>query len=282
MDVTIANKIIDFIFSATGMNAIVCDEEGIIVAAKVRSRIGNIHDGARRMLREGLPHVIITAEDEAASGGLVRAGINMPLRHNDQLIGSIGIPGDPEKTMLVTKMAAGLVLKELREREMLDLLLGHAARMDSSITTIVATVEEVNATQLKVSGMVEEVEQLISASFEDLKTTDEVVDTIQSIAGNTQMLGLNAAIEAAHAREHGRGFAIVAEAVRKLSDECGQSAESIKATQAHLNASMSQVVTYSRTLTANTHTQARATGNIANLVTDLKKVSEALLAMSQT
>ncbi len=282
MDVTIANKIIDFIFSATGMNAIVCDEEGIIVAAKVRSRIGNIHDGARRMLREGLPHVIITAEDEAASGGLVRAGINMPLRHNDQLIGSIGIPGDPEKTMLVTKMAAGLVLKELREREMLDLLLGHAARMDSSITTIVATVEEVNATQLKVSGMVEEVEQLISASFEDLKTTDEVVDTIQSIAGNTQMLGLNAAIEAAHAREHGRGFAIVAEAVRKLSDECGQSAESIKATQAHLNASMSQVVTYSRTLTANTHTQSRATGNIANLVTDLKKVSEALLAMSQT
>ena len=96
------------------------------------------------------------------------------------------------------------------------------------------------------------------------------------------MLGLNAAIEAAHAREHGRGFAIVAEAVRKLSDECGQSAESIKATQAHLNASMSQVVTYSRTLTANTHTQSRATGNIANLVTDLKKVSEALLAMSQT
>ncbi|BDU70173.1 hypothetical protein GETHOR_22740 [Geothrix oryzae] len=282
MDRDIANKIIDFIYTATGMNSIVCDVEGTIVAAKIKSRVGDLHAGARKMLQENLPHIIITAAEEEASGGTVRAGINLPIRHNDELIGSIGIPGDPEKTLLVTKMASGLFSKELRERELLSLLLGHAAQMDSAITTIVSTVEQVNASQAKVSSMVDEVEQLVQASFEDIKTTGEVVETIQSIASNTQMLGLNAAIEAAHAKEAGRGFAIVAEAVRKLSDQSSASVEDIKVTQAHLNESMGRVVDFSKDLTTQTHEQTSATNAIADMVLDLKKISEALMAMTQS
>jgi len=281
MDREIASKIVEFIFSATGMNSIVCDTEGTIVAAKIASRIGNVHTGARKMLQENLPRMVVTAEEEEASGGVVRAGINLPIRHNGELIGSIGIPGDPEKTLLVTQMASGLFSMELQERELFQTLLGHAAQMDSAITTIVATVDQVNASQGRVSSLVDEVEQLVSTSFDDIKTTDEVVETIQSIAGETQMLGLNAAIEAAHAKEHGRGFAIVAEAVRKLSLQCGESAESIKATQSHLNESMSQVVDFSKDLAAQTHEQTRATGDIATLVLDLKQISAALMAMTQ-
>jgi hypothetical protein len=281
LDRDIANKVIDFIFSVTGMYTIVCDEDGTIVAAKVSSRVGNVHAGARKMLREKLPHVIITAEEEEASGGIIKAGMNIPLSYNDEPIGSIGITGDPDKTGPIIKVASGLITKEIQEREMTELLLGHVARMDSSITAIVSTVEGVNSAQRKVSGMVDEVEHLVGASFEDIKTTDEVVETIQAIASNTQMLGLNAAIEAAHAKEHGRGFAIVAEAVRKLSIQCGESAESIKTTQAHMHTSMSQVVDFSRDLTANTHEQTKATNDIADMVTDLKRVSEALMAMAK-
>jgi methyl-accepting chemotaxis protein len=108
------------------------------------------------------------------------------------------------------------------------------------------------------------------------------VETIQSLASNTQMLGLNAAIEAAHARQHGQGFAVVAEAVRKLSEQSGESADSIKATQAHLNASMAQVVDYSKALASHTHEQTQATTAISGMVTDLKRVSEALMALADT
>jgi hypothetical protein len=85
--------------------------------------------------------------------------------------------------MLVTQMASGLFSKELHERELFQTLLGHAAQMDSAITTIVSTVDQVNASQGRVSSLADEVEQLGSTSFDDIKTTNEVVETIPSIAG---------------------------------------------------------------------------------------------------
>ncbi|EEY50971.1 methyl-accepting chemotaxis protein [Vibrio cholerae CT 5369-93] len=109
---------------------------------------------------------------------------------------------------------------------------------DESKQTVTEAVNSVNGLVNQVSSMAE----TITRMSEDTKQITSVLQVIGAIAEQTNLLALNAAIEAARAGEQGRGFAVVADEVRALASRTQQSTSQINDMLATLKTTTENVV----------------------------------------
>jgi len=110
-----------------------------------------------------------------------------------------------------------------RTKEVLNLTTSAKETSEEGRDSVIKAVNEMEM----VFRVSEQVNRSILELAQEAEKISEIVELINGISEQTNLLALNAAIEAARAGEHGRGFAVVAEEVRKLADNSLNSASNI-------------------------------------------------------
>jgi len=177
--------------------------------------------------------------------------------------------------------AAVLVQSTAQQSDMKEM----AAKLMENMNVLASTTEEISAQSQEISGVSHHLVKIAQESQQRVHETDQVLGLVKNIAGQTNLLGLNAAIEAARVGEQGRGFSVVAEEIRKLA---GTSTESIKQIDAIIHSlqndskkiagQMEQVCeSIEQIATAITHV-AGAIEQASVMATDLDKMADQLTA----
>jgi methyl-accepting chemotaxis protein len=233
------------------------------MSISIRATIAAVSKAAAKMSRgDTTARVDIHTQDEMAE--LARAYNSMGERVHD-LIQTVSVTATEVKRQAerMRDLAAEANTSVAEQREETEQITRTTSDLNASVETLTRNTEQVAkaakaADRQAISGqdIVAEAGQSISALADEITASvaiinnlndqsnniAQVLEVIKSIAEQTNLLALNAAIEAARAGEQGRGFAVVADEVRALAQRTHESTQEIQNTIASLHEGVAQAV----------------------------------------
>lgn len=153
--------------------------------------------------------------------------------------------------------------------------------LENGVVGIASAIEELAASATSIHSNEQELNKNIKNVTALSEEINEVTTFIKEIADETKMLGLNAAIEAARAGEAGKGFGVVAEEIRKLSEESKSTVPKIKQLTDRIKKTVDETSIKSQSSLESSEEQAAATEEITASVEQITTMSTELNKIAQ-
>ncbi|MDR7868193.1 MAG: methyl-accepting chemotaxis protein [Sporomusaceae bacterium] len=157
-----------------------------------------------------------------------------------------------------------------------------AGQLTDSMTAMAATMEEINAETEEISSNFHVMASLAAEAKRQAGDTGQVLTVIKNVAAQTNLLGLNAAIEAARVGDAGRGFGVVADEIRKLAAQSADSVGEIYAVLQAIQKGSGQMHEQTEQLNQAIAVVAQAMGNIAEAVQQAAVTAGELNALAES
>ncbi len=188
---------------------------------------------------------------------------------------SVVVPVKNNQGMIVGCLAFGT---SLQNQETLEEVVHTFANTSEEV---LASTEEIAASAQELAEHMNEIDVLSKDMEGMVGETDELLNMIKKVAGNANLLGLNASIEAARAGNAGSGFSVVATEIRKMADNSATSAEDIKALIDNMKNKMDNIIERVPAVLDNSQQQAAAIEEIASSIQHLHKYIDDIEAIAK-
>ncbi|CAI8888468.1 methyl-accepting chemotaxis protein [Pseudomonas sp. 43A] len=247
-----------------------------------RDELGVLQQGIARMgvtlrdlisgIRDGVTQIASAAEELSAVTEQTSAGVNSQKVETDQVATAMH-----EMTATVQEVARNAE-EASQAAAAAD---GEAREGDKVVNEAIAQIERLASEVVRST-------EAMSVLQQESDKIGSVMDVIKAVAEQTNLLALNAAIEAARAGEAGRGFAVVADEVRGLAQRTQKSTEEIEGLVAGLQngtQQVSAVMSNSRALTDSSVALTRKAGasleNITRTVSNIQSMNQQIAAAAE-